>query len=450
MDGEDELLLKKEAREKILSVLAGQYLNPKLATNGSSGYLLADVGNFIQWSDRYKPQLGKLGDFIQSDEKMSEYVKSLQNQDHPNHSLIKLHSSNRLLAELEPKHDVETNEFDDGDHVLSLQNTDSFYADDPRSPRYSELNVDAHRRLRSLLENAHDTIPPFSIRSSNLAILMKWAADFKDILGSFESWVKAKASPNIQLHVVGPGMNYVSFHPEGDASASVQVAATATHISPSRAQRVGVLPGDFFNIPIGADVGMAEENYRKGCKEFLGQLESLKGDGILNESLRYGSQSFEMLEWYGDAVLHLEISALLVDSLGAFGGPGVLSDTRQNGEQNLTLALIFDEIGIANLLTRCPSSWVSKNWKAKGDIVEAIIGELADKLRRPDGIPEGHPRRMDTKRVIRMFAQCANMRGQKIMPELKRKQLEKAALAPGGGGFLTTANDIEAAYRCLR
>jgi len=401
--------------------------------------------------------LGKLGQFIQSDEKMSEYVKLLHYQDHPSHTLVKLHSNKLVNKETEHNDiDIEMKEFADENSYLSLQNTDSFYSDDPKSPRYSDLGTSAHCRLRSLLESAHDTNPPFSMRSSNLAILMKWAADYKDILGPFESWVKKYASTNFQLHTVGPGMNYVSFLPEGifaapaaDISPVNISPPIAKQPSPSQLQRVGVLPGDFFNIPIGADVGMAEENYRKGCVQFFGLLQSLKDEGILNESLSYGSQPFEMLEWYGDAVLHLELSTLLVDSLGAFGGPGVLTDSRQSGEQNLTLALIYDEIGISNLLTRCPSNWVCKNWKVKGDIVEAIIGELADKLRRSDGIPVGHARRMDTKRVIRMFAQCANLRGQKVMSLFKRNQLEKAALAPGGGGLLMTLNDIEATNRCL-
>ena len=139
---------------------------------------------------------------------------------------------------------------------------------------------------------------------------------------------------------------------------------------------------------------------------------------------------------------------MLVDSLGAFGGPPVLTATRQNSEQNLTLALIFDEIGLARLMTSCPPNWSGNRWKVKADIVEAIIGELADKLRRSDGIPSGHPRRSTAERVIRMFAQCLNTRGQVIKSENQRKVLEQAALAPGGGGLRTTQWDIAATNRC--
>lgn len=128
----------------------------------------------------------------------------------------------------------------------------------------------------------------------------------------------------------------------------------------------------------------------------------------------------------------------------------MLSVTRQNGEQNLTLALIFDEIGLARLLTRCPPSWSGDRWKAKGDIVEAIIGELADKLRKPDGIPSGHPRRNAAERVIRMFAQCLNTRGQAIKSEHQRRALEQAAQAPGGGGLRATQLDAQATSRCSR
>ena len=109
---------------------------------------------------------------------MSEYVKLLHYQDHPSHTLVKLHSNKLVNKETEHNDiDIEMKEFADENSYLSLQNTDSFYSDDPKSPRYSDLGTSAHCRLRSLLESAHDTNPPFSMRSSNLAILMKWAAD---------------------------------------------------------------------------------------------------------------------------------------------------------------------------------------------------------------------------------------------------------------------------------
>ena len=263
--------------------------------------------------------------------------------------------------------------------VLAMQGSIAGAAE-PLSPHYPNLNQRALARMQSILESAHDTHPPLSAKSSTLAILLNWAAEFKDILGPFEAWVRTNGGPIFRLHQIGPGLNFVSFQPagqraaaaeeeglglgevEGPPAAHLQHQHQYEHHHPVQQQQqlqvLGVLPGDFFNIPIGADVGMAERSYRRGCRQFFDLLASLAAEGLLRDSLSYGSQPFEMLEWYGDAVLHLELSTMLVDSLGAFGGPDVLSNTRQNGEQNLTLALIFDEIGLARLMTRCPPHWL--------------------------------------------------------------------------------------------
>ena len=401
---------------------------------------------------RYKPELGKLGQFIQNDQMLQSMLRTLKFQDHPLHSLVRLKSNSNADAVPTAASNKQLND-DDNETVMTLDGVESqtlasiYGVGEPESPRFSSLNQAALSQLQALLENAHDANPPFSCKSSLLAILMNWADQFKDILGSFESWVRRQTNSNFQLHVVGPGKNYVTYSIPGRQSHQLVPSPAAPAIGPSMGL-LGVLPCDFFNIPIGADVGMAENSYRKGCQQFFDMLSSLKMDGVLRNSLNYGSQPFEMLEWYGDAVLHLELSTLLMDSQGAFGGPSVLTNTRQNGEQNLTLALIFDEIGIARLLTRCPLNWSSNNWKVKGDIVEAIIGELADKLRRPDGIPVGHSRRGDAERVIRMFAQCVNLRGQVIKTENQRRQLQEAASAPGGGGFRVTELDVAARTRC--
>ncbi len=467
----------------------------KEAEDGSRGVLLADLGGSIQvqysshlylllidreviilitiqWNVRYKPDLGKIGQFIQSDEVLQSAFKMLRFQDHPAHPLVRFRSEGNATTEntdgnvlpflAMPPGLLEDNmPHDYNGEVLTLQRSEALEsivrAAEPQSPRYPSLNQTALAKMQSILEGAYDANPPLSAKSSTLAILMNWAAEFRDILGPFEAWVRSHGGPTFRFHPVGPGNNFVSFHPVGNqanaeawallGTGSVYQPRITTPPLPPL-QVLGVLPGDFFNIPIGADVGMAELNYRRGCMQFFNLLSQLATEGLLCDSLSYGSQPFELLEWYGDAVLHLELSTMLVDSVGAFGGPAVLSAQRQNGEQNLTLALIFDEIGLARLLTRCPPNWSGDRWKVKADIVEAIIGELADKLRRPDGIPNGHPRRSAAERVIRMFAQCLNTRGQVIKSEHQRRVLEQAALAPGGGGLRTTEWDVAATSRC--
>eukprot|EP01035_Chromulina_nebulosa_P009952 gene9952-13413_t len=234
LNDRDKELLIQEAREnilnKVLEFLNGEDPTVKEAEDGSRGVLLADLGGCIQWNVRYKPELGKLGQFIQSDGMLQSTVRTLRFQDHPQHTLVRFRSDGLAANYIEEDatllptdivRDAVPNEFNGA--VLTLQRGDVLAmqgtiagAAEPQSPHYPNLNQRALARMQAILESAHDAHPPLSARSSTLAILLNWAAEFKDILGPFEAWVRTRGGPIFRLHLIGPGLNFVSFQPGGD------------------------------------------------------------------------------------------------------------------------------------------------------------------------------------------------------------------------------------------
>jgi len=119
------------------------------------------------------------------------------------------------------------------------------------------------------------------------------------------------------------------------------------------------------------------------------RLQLLKKFGVLKESLssmncssnkelllNLNPNSFEVLEFYGDSVLYERITRMLLQTR-RFCSPHILSIMRSFCVQNRTLAAVFDSLS----LHRLSSSPISPSFlteKQKGDIVEAIVGELAE------------------------------------------------------------------------
>lgn len=117
--------------------------------------------------------------------------------------------------------------------------------------------------------------------------------------------------------------------------------------------------------------------------------------GHLSECFRYSEGRFEVLEFLGDGLLHQELSRYIVHTYSTFCSEASLTQLRQDAEQRLTLALIYDELNLSDLMVKPPPNWgnrVSELWKCKGDIIEAMVGELSSRLddASAQGIPHGH------------------------------------------------------------
>lgn len=93
---------------------------------------------------------------------------------------------------------------------------------------------------------------------------------------------------------------------------------------------------------------------------------------------------------------------------------------------------------MAQFVVICPPSWIAEKFKAKCDILEAVVGELVMRLNDPgeNGIPFGHPERDSVQRFIMVICEAALDRGAKMKSQRERTAIEEAAKRPGGGGFL--------------
>lgn len=210
---------------------------------------------------------------------------------------------------------------------------------------------------------------------------------------------------------------------------------------------VGIQLTDFFDISLVSDP--TEKAYQKSMMRIHEIVRVLASAGKLQDSLRYGCERFNMLEWLGDAVLHVEMSRLLVANFGELYEVDGLSARRQNAEQRLTLGLLFDECHIARYLQVVPRSFTAQSWKPKCDIIEAIVGELNVRMNDAsmEGLPHGHELRSAANRLISLFAQAALERGAKLKSNDERKDIERAAHEAGGGGPNITPDDQDAIDR---
>ncbi len=83
---------------------------------------------------------------------------------------------------------------------------------------------------------------------------------------------------------------------------------------------------------------------------------------------------FEVLEFYGDSVLYERISSFIMHTR-RFMNPHLMTTLRSFIVQNRNLALCYDTLGIQTLLTNPPAEMP---FKEKADVIEAVIGELAE------------------------------------------------------------------------
>lgn len=127
----------------------------------------------------------------------------------------------------------------------------------------------------------------------------------------------------------------------------------------------------------------------QSCKNvLLKKLETLKEVGVLKHSVAQHNgkekETFELLEFYGDSYLYHAISKMLAQTK-RFMSPHLLTQIRISTVSNQTLARVFDSLGL-NTLIKSDDLGTKITTKQKGDIVESIIGELAEAFHNPSGL----------------------------------------------------------------
>eukprot|EP01121_Diplochlamys_sp_Union-15-3_P004737 TRINITY_DN14943_c0_g1_i1.p1 TRINITY_DN14943_c0_g1~~TRINITY_DN14943_c0_g1_i1.p1 ORF type:complete len:349 (-),score=53.55 TRINITY_DN14943_c0_g1_i1:207-1253(-) len=127
----------------------------------------------------------------------------------------------------------------------------------------------------------------------------------------------------------------------------------------------------------------ARPNSEEKCRgTLLQKLQQLKAFRVLNESLRVDDDStaFEVLEFYGDSFLLERISSFIMQTR-RFMNPHLMTVLRSSIVQNKNLAVVFDNLNLGQLL---PPETSPLTLKRKADVVEAIIGELAEAAPKDD------------------------------------------------------------------
>jgi hypothetical protein len=113
----------------------------------------------------------------------------------------------------------------------------------------------------------------------------------------------------------------------------------------------------------------------------LKKLLELKDAQVLKESLCQASSTFEVLEFYGDSVLYEKISNYLMTTR-RFMDPNLMTKLRTQVIKNSNLSEVYDLLDLRVLIRDELVPSFHKDgpsiMKAKADVVEAMIGEMAE------------------------------------------------------------------------
>jgi dsRNA-specific ribonuclease len=119
------------------------------------------------------------------------------------------------------------------------------------------------------------------------------------------------------------------------------------------------------------------------------KLMELKKQNLLRKAFLLESNEFEVLEFYGDAFLYERVTKNIIRSR-RFMDPHLMTNLRVYCIKNANLAVVFDQLGLEVLFE--PSvekdSIAMLTIKNKADIVEAIIGEIAEHRPEEDVLSE--------------------------------------------------------------
>jgi hypothetical protein len=418
------------------------------------------MGNLMEWRTRYLQVLGKMKYFLEN-YPLCQQLFTLRRLD-PNSVTggVVLSLRGRLGSE-------------DGDFVVvddaadDIESVVSSAVHDLPAGGEQELNTRAFSAIKEVLLRQ----PQCSMRLTLLNTVARWYL-FNALCSSLKVWARQhlRGDGTHCLVVINgtPGNDVVQLVPRSEAAAFSAPASIAPDLSApvalsalgrpapvARARslvdsRTGIYVEEFFTLPLRTCT--TEISYKKAMSRISAMLGSFVQQGVISNALSYNTDRFEELEWLGDAVLHMELTRSQFVSHSLLLDVGGLSVRRQNAEQRLTLALLFDELRIAEWMLICPESWVSEKWKAKGDILEAILGEIYMKLNvaTETGFLLDPKQRETGERLIQMITAAALERGPRLKDAPERRSLTDAAQSSGGGGLLPTRMDGDAMVRHSR
>jgi len=134
------------------------------------------------------------------------------------------------------------------------------------------------------------------------------------------------------------------------------------------------------------------------CQQrMLLKLLELKKQNLLRKAFILESNEFEVLEFYGDAYMYERITKNILRSR-RFMDPNLMTTLRRYCIKNDNLAAVFDQLGLLALLEPTAAGGSTGiaagesipvlNRKNKADIVEAIIGEIAEHHPEEDVLSE--------------------------------------------------------------
>lgn len=435
------------------------------------------LGNLLDWKCRYFSVLGKLRFFVENYPLCKQqFHLRLIDPSAPtqmfalaqNPSLVaSVSNTERIGVEHDCDDDFDDMGIDDCDSVVS-----SVLHASPTGDELASLNDRAFRAVKTVLLARMNSEPPNSMKLTALNTSSRWYL-FSALHCSLKVWalneVRGDDTHYLVVHNGNPGNDVVQLvsraenplpppnhqshssqlhnqHPPSSSQLPLPLGRTCSLVD----SRTGMAVEDFFNIPL--RTCQTELSYKKSIARISTMLHRFVQQGVINHSLCYGIDRFEELEWLGDAVLHMELTRSQFVSHSLLLDVGGLSVRRQNAEQRLTLALLFDELRIAEWVVVCPDSWVSSRWKAKGDILEAILGEIYMKLNvatEPGFLLDPKQREMG-ERLIQMITAAALERGPRLKEVAERASLQEAAQSSGGGGLLQTRADSDAMVRHSR
>lgn len=127
------------------------------------------------------------------------------------------------------------------------------------------------------------------------------------------------------------------------------------------------------------------------------KIKNFDEGGFLNECKEVGSRSYENLEWIGDSYLGFHVTQTLKNSF-PFLSTGLFSKLREFCTKNYCLSIVFDVLDIDNLLKiNYPATKKSgrKRIKQKGDILEAIFGDIKSTIETHERRKTIKPKRVD-------------------------------------------------------
>jgi hypothetical protein len=174
-------------------------------------------------------------------------------------------------------------------------------------------------------------------------------------------------------------------------------------------------------------VPTAAREYKKAVARIAANVKTLCNEGIIEGALIPGDVA-DSLEFYGDAVLHLKITRTLRSMYGGLYGPGGLHQARMSAEQRHTLAKLYDDMNLGDILpARSVECMARDEWKLKGDFIEALVGELESKLDDAHGVHRDHPHRELVIEVIDRIVKALILNGQYLRSSDIRKAMIKKA-----------------------